>query len=401
MGTIKTTDINYPIDSKQKHNTIKFYAKYNKRLHMLEHPYYNEDNSHHCNSPEELLDYIHKWQSDADSKTQFYRGQSNPWEIKPSFYRDNNDEKNTIQTNFYNTISLDPTILDNTINDFKKSLQAPISPHKSLNHNNITYENVKNAMLNCVFEYYLLSAYFHWSNKFRLDVNYSNLQKEFLGNETHHRPLLMTHKTCSFSPADEQKDAYWHFKNELTINCNLCLSKDLQARMSRIIIASIAQHHGCQTRLLDLTKSPLIAAFFASFSRVTTNKHCSNNIAIYSMKIVNDEKAKISFINAIDKKINEFIYTQDGLFAYVYGDQYYLQNGKWPSIEDLCMENTNIKLNRLTLPANKSHELLEKLKNRGIYATKLMPHYNTVTWELNTSLKNPKMTEKTIFDIIT
>lgn len=354
---------------------------------MTNNRYYKDSYKDNIN---DFIDCLNAWQKESGTCEQFYRGQPIMEELKPSLFRDNVNQK---LMKFIEALKLDPEIWDEHVYSKCEDINNLLGSKCKKTLSDQQRNGIQNLILRRYFEQFLLTSFFKIANGSGLNVNYSGIHSK-LHYINSYKPQPM-----SFLLVDKKVRKYPSIPSDyladLLVNGDesLCNLKNTPLNRPELkFIATIAQHHGIQTRLLDFTRSALKATFFACYhadirSDIDTNDN--QLIAVYRVRVTDKKKSMINFITENDHYLNKFLFAQEGLFAILFGDRYFIDHQKWPSIEDLSEKYGGLEVERITFPRTKTWELLKYLKTaHNISISKLMPHYNYVAEELKMHLEN-------------
>ncbi len=164
-------------------------------------------------------------------------------------------------------------------------------------------------------------------------------------------------------------------------------------------VFTVAQHHGLPTHLLDWTRNPQFAAFFAADSSwnsfiITGNFTEPPDLAVWAinLKEISGDIPDANTLNQLTCPRSEhgFLHAQDALFLWhPMADLFYLQYGHWPDFIEIMEKSYNEgqpkPVRKIILRGRAVNDLYRKLLRLRISRAHLMPTFDNIAKTLEQS----------------
>ncbi len=241
----------------------------------------------------------------------------------------------------------------------------------------IPSDRIVEFLMRVRFESYLLAQFYSTCNSVALKVP-DNFMTEY---------YLYDPKTwCGYHSNRGLSHSLGGMTDGSLLNAHLWAG--IRGRGTLRLDASLPQHYGLPTRLLDWTANRKKAAFF-SINPLSINQNNKNGrVAVFAIRI--NKHCAVRIDGRHLRYENNFLHAQGGVFTDNggYGERYFLQKGEFPSLEDMRDELAGgfISLKKFTLSKLEVPNLSEKLRQDEIFLSSMKPHYTSVAAQVKDEL---------------
>lgn len=271
-----------------------------------------------------------------------------------------------------------------TFDDYNLFFEAPFN--QNLFHN-------KNFLWNSYFRGHSDSSFSLQPSLLRTSrANLVSLLGSFWDDNLNHIELALLYK---FYRSANHQGLYLPFNETLLsdipftsyhkyhLNGDYCLPNDL------LQVAAIAQHYGLPTRLLDWSRDPYIALYFAVHDEKSPSFKLKEP-AIVIWVLHHDEflqNHRESNLRVITPPYfnNPNLNAQKGVFTHLmthfYEDEIHFEKNEIPSLEEYFNsfeENSNPYLTKLVLDVKHKDAIKNKLYNLGYTKARVFPGYHSI-----------------------